>query len=169
MRLRPLAEADLAIVWEWMRDAPEAPAWKEEELVRLIGPPATFGNAEGRLRRAWVAEDSAEVLQGFAVAAAVLIAGAPAECELEFIFVPPAARRSGVGRALLQAVLEWARQLPACEVWLEVRASNARAIEFYQMCGFAAAGRRPRYYVDPSEDAVLMRCGIDVAPRDAPV
>jgi [ribosomal protein S18]-alanine N-acetyltransferase len=38
-----------------------------------------------------------------------------------------------------------------------VRASNAGAIALYKLLGFVEAGRRPRYYQDPQDDAVLMR------------
>ncbi|HWC25967.1 MAG TPA: hypothetical protein VG474_05225, partial [Solirubrobacteraceae bacterium] len=39
---------------------------------------------------------------------------------------------------------------------LEVRESNAGAIELYERFGFRAAGRRRRYYQDNGEDAVVM-------------
>jgi ribosomal-protein-alanine N-acetyltransferase len=90
-----------------------------------------------------------------------LIPGTPAECELEFIFVPPQARGQGIGRVLMNTVSAWARDLGAEEVRLEVRASNARALRLYERCGFIVAGKRAGYYADPPEDAVLMRCRID--------
>jgi ribosomal-protein-alanine N-acetyltransferase len=115
-----------------------------------------------------VAEAESRVT-GFAVAAALSIPGAPAECELEFVIVPREARGQGTGSALVRTVLAWARDLGAKEIWLEVRASNARATRLYQRCGFTIAGRRPRYYVDPTEDALLMRCRIDCERTDPPV
>jgi ribosomal-protein-alanine N-acetyltransferase len=39
---------------------------------------------------------------------------------------------------------------------LEVRPSNHAALAFYRAQGFAVTGRRPRYYADPVEDAVLL-------------
>jgi ribosomal protein S18 acetylase RimI-like enzyme len=42
------------------------------------------------------------------------------------------------------------------EVILEVRASNFPAVALYGTLGFTETGRRPRYYADPIEDAVLM-------------
>ena len=39
---------------------------------------------------------------------------------------------------------------------LEVRASNRKAIGLYEKCGFAVKGRRPRYYDDAKEDALIM-------------
>ena len=40
---------------------------------------------------------------------------------------------------------------------LEVRASNEPAIKLYTKLGFEIIGRRPRYYVNPQEDALIMR------------
>jgi ribosomal-protein-alanine N-acetyltransferase len=40
---------------------------------------------------------------------------------------------------------------------LEVRASSAGAIALYTGLGFVEAGRRPGYYAEPKDDAVLMR------------
>jgi ribosomal-protein-alanine N-acetyltransferase len=46
------------------------------------------------------------------------------------------------------------------EVMLEVRAGNKAAQGFYRFLGFAEEGRRPAYYADPVEDAILMRLRI---------
>jgi len=43
------------------------------------------------------------------------------------------------------------------EVMLEVREGNHSAQGFYRFLGFREEGRRPGYYADPAEDAVLMR------------
>jgi ribosomal-protein-alanine N-acetyltransferase len=43
------------------------------------------------------------------------------------------------------------------EVILEARASNQPALRLYRALGFVETGRRPRYYADPIEDAVLLR------------
>jgi ribosomal-protein-alanine N-acetyltransferase len=103
------------------------------------------------------------------VATALSIPGAPAECELEFIFVSQQAREQGIGRVLMSAACAWARELGAEEIRLEVRASNARALRLYQRCGFIVMGNRAGYYADPPEDAVVMRCRIDYGRRDTPV
>ena len=157
MRFRPLSESDLPLVRTWMRDDPEAPAWSEDDLSGLTR--AASDNPR-KTRRAWVAEDG-PALVGFAVATALSIAEAPTECELEFVLVLPYARRRGIGSALMETILTWARDLGAKEIWLEVRKSNVRAVRLYQRCGFAITGSRPAYYVDPVEDALLMRCQIE--------
>jgi ribosomal protein S18 acetylase RimI-like enzyme len=43
------------------------------------------------------------------------------------------------------------------EIALEVRAASAGAIALYATLGFTQTGRRPRYYRDPEDDAVVMR------------
>jgi ribosomal-protein-alanine N-acetyltransferase len=65
-------------------------------------------------------------------------------------------RRQGTGSALLRAVLDWAATHGARRLGLEVRASNAAAIRFYERHGLQPEGRRSRYYADPEEDALLL-------------
>jgi [ribosomal protein S18]-alanine N-acetyltransferase len=171
MRVRPLTDADLSLVRVWMRDDPEAPAWSDDDLAALVRMPS--GDLEsvsrGRVRSGWIAEEGQSTVVGFAVAAALCVPGTPAECELEFVLVPPSARRQGIGRLLIHALFAWASNIRAHEIRLEVRASNTRALRLYERCGFVVTGHRPGYYVDPSEDAVLMRCRIGNVPGDAPV
>jgi ribosomal-protein-alanine N-acetyltransferase len=166
MQIRPLIEADLPLIRVWMQDAPEAPVWSDADLAGLLTmPPAD----QRRVRKAWTAEHGQSAKAGFAVATALCIPGTPAECELEFVLVPPETRRQGIGHMLVHTVLAWARDLGASEIRLEVRESNAPALRLYEACGFVVAGRRPGYYADPAEDAVLMHRQISYVPEDAPV
>ncbi len=57
---------------------------------------------------------------------------------------------------LVHAALNWGRDLRADEIRLEVRESNVGAVQLYERCGFVIAGRRPGYYTNPPEDALLM-------------
>jgi [ribosomal protein S18]-alanine N-acetyltransferase len=70
--------------------------------------------------------------------------------------VHPDWRRQGVGRRMLLAVTELARQIGARRMTLEVRASNTAAQALYRAFGFDIVGRRPRYYTDDGEDALVM-------------
>lgn len=79
------------------------------------------------------------------------------EAELGDLAVHPRARRRGIGRGLLARILEEARGLGAEAVFLEVRAGNEPARHLYLEAGFEVAGVRKRYYVKPTEDAVVMR------------
>jgi [ribosomal protein S18]-alanine N-acetyltransferase len=65
-------------------------------------------------------------------------------------------RRHGVGRALMQEAHRRGREQGAVLATLEVRRSNAAAIDLYRGLGYRQVGIRSRYYVDEGEDAVLM-------------
>jgi [ribosomal protein S18]-alanine N-acetyltransferase len=166
MRIRPVTEADLPVIRAWMRETHGAPIWSEAGYAGLLAVPSTD---QRKLRKAWAAEEGQSGITGFVVATALRIPGMSAECEIEFLLVPPQARRQGIGRTLVQAVIAWARDMEAQEIWLEVRESNAGALHLYERCGFVVTGRRPGYYADPTGDAVLMRCRISYVPGDAPV
>jgi ribosomal-protein-alanine N-acetyltransferase len=70
--------------------------------------------------------------------------------------VHPEWRRRGIGRQLLLALLELSLEIDARRMTLEVRAGNEAAQALYQSFGFLVAGRRPRYYTDDGEDALVM-------------
>ena len=65
-------------------------------------------------------------------------------------------RRRGYGAMLLGRVLDEARRKRATAAFLEVRNGNSAAQALYQKCGFRAIAKRPNYYSDPPEDAVVM-------------
>jgi ribosomal-protein-alanine N-acetyltransferase len=98
-----------------------------------------------------VAEDPETGVVGFAVACLV-----GPQAELETIAVAAESQRRGVARRLLTAMAVELKQAQIREVTLEVRASNHPALALYRSLGFVETGRRPRYYVDPVEDAVLL-------------
>src|ERR1700722_4675363 len=71
-------------------------------------------------------------------------------------------RRRGIGRALMNTVVAYARSYQVKHVLLEVRRSNHPAIALYRSVGFFAMGVRSRYYAD-DEDAVEMVLALDPA------
>ena len=73
------------------------------------------------------------------------------------IAVHPDYRRKGVARQLIDALTEKLAANGIRSLMLEVRASNAPAISLYEKLGFALAGRRPNYYRNPREDALILR------------
>jgi ribosomal-protein-alanine N-acetyltransferase len=78
------------------------------------------------------------------------------EVHVNNVAVRPAYRAQGLGTALMRRVLTEARRLGAVRATLEVRASNERARRFYVAMGFSVTATRPRYYTDPSEDALIL-------------
>ena len=65
-------------------------------------------------------------------------------------------RRQGIGSALLTRIVEDGKRLGASKAFLEVRAGNSAARALYERCGFSPIARRPNYYSEPQEDAVVM-------------
>jgi ribosomal-protein-alanine acetyltransferase len=63
----------------------------------------------------------------------------------------------GIGSALLDALIQAARERDCAEVFLEVRADNPRAHGLYQRRGFAEIGVRRGYYKPSGVDAIVMR------------
>ncbi|HUS69839.1 MAG TPA: ribosomal protein S18-alanine N-acetyltransferase [Anaerolineae bacterium] len=78
------------------------------------------------------------------------------EAHISTIAVDPKYRGQGVGQLLLVTAIEKALELDATLVSLEVRVSNLVAQNLYQKYGFEFVGRRPRYYSDNREDALIM-------------
>ena len=136
----PAVAGDAAALASLAR-ASALPGWSEASLRAAFSDPAMIAR---------VARSSPGRACGFAVARC-----AADEVEILLVAVTPAARRRGVGTALLAAALGEALRAGAVAAHLEVRASNAAAIGLYRRFGFVAVGRRPRYY-GATEDAVLM-------------
>jgi len=100
--------------------------------------------------RCWVAEADGGVI------AALVFWRVLDEAHLATIAVHPAYRRRGVARQLLQIAMGAASVEGAHIFHLEVRAGNEAAQKLYESFGFEIVGRRPKYYKDNGEDAVLM-------------
>lgn len=72
------------------------------------------------------------------------------------VCVLPAYRRRGVATALMAAAEAAAVDYGCTSVTLEVRESNSAAIALYESLGFEALGKRPGFYSDPIEAAIVM-------------
>jgi len=79
------------------------------------------------------------------------------EFYMDNIAVHPAHRRRGAARALLEALVGFARENSGVFLTLEVRPSNAAAIALYTSMGFTQVGCRKNFYSHPAEDALLLR------------
>ncbi|MXP65485.1 GNAT family N-acetyltransferase [Roseomonas sp. M0104] len=121
---------------------PPAEAWGAEALRLMLEMPGAFAlHSPGK---------------GF-----ILVRAAADEAEVLTLAVLPAARRQGVGRALLDAALGVAEAAGARQMFLEVSTANPAARALYAAAGFVEVGRRRRYYPDGSDALVLSRrlCG----------
>jgi len=72
------------------------------------------------------------------------------------VAVAPEHRRKGIARMLMAETERRAMQAGAALMTLEVRRSNAAALELYREFEYRAVGVRPNYYVDEGEDAIVM-------------
>ena len=72
------------------------------------------------------------------------------------IAVLPEYRRHKVGSALVQKLVDTAKQRNMTGLTLEVRIGNIAAQKLYSNYGFKAEGIRKKYYSDTGEDAVIM-------------
>jgi len=148
-KIRPAEVADLGAICALERATPTAPHWPRGAYDAIL---AAEIFSPRRCLFAALPEGKPQVL-GFAVG----IVHPAGDSELESVAVAESARRGGIGTALCAAVAEWCHCQGARELLLEVRASSAGAIALYTRLGFAAVGRRPRYYRQPDDDAVVMR------------
>jgi ribosomal-protein-alanine N-acetyltransferase len=146
--IRPLSAGDMAEVLALADRSPGAARWSRADYERVCGD-----DLDGWVvvTRVSVEEGDANSIVGFVVARRMAD-----EMEILNLAVDVAFRRCGVASRLLEAAFELGRALGAKSVFLEVRASNVGAITFYERQGFTQVGRRPRYYSDPLENAVVL-------------
>ncbi|EGV52224.1 ribosomal protein S18-alanine N-acetyltransferase [Candidatus Endoriftia persephone] len=80
------------------------------------------------------------------------------ECHLLNICIDPGWQRLGLGRRLVERLLQLGRQHGAEAAYLEVRESNRPAHRLYRQIGFVEVGRRRDYYpaIGGREDALLL-------------
>ncbi len=142
LRVTACRKEDLARVGAIIRDAPEAAGWSAEGL------PEALERYPDCFLLAWQHKQMA----GFIVGRRVVDEG-----EILNLAVKPKCRGQGVGKALVEALLEVFSREGVVEVFLEVRESNAVASAIYKSLGFRQAGRRPGYYRNPVEAALLLR------------
>ncbi len=78
------------------------------------------------------------------------------EAHVTNIAIAPPYRNQRCGRRLLLKMMTWAASLGAERMTLEVRETNEHAQRLYAKCDFEVQGRRPRYYIDTGEAALIM-------------
>lgn len=79
------------------------------------------------------------------------------ESDMMNVAVHPDHRRKGIAETLVLALSDDLKERDNVCLTLEVRVSNAPAIALYEKLGFQQVGRRPNYYRNPREDALILR------------
>jgi [ribosomal protein S18]-alanine N-acetyltransferase len=140
MFIRPMIAADLPAVIELDQLSFSQP-W----------PPAAFEvELENINSRCWVVDVDARVV------AALVLWRVLDEAHIATVAVHPDFRQRGIGSALLRASMDAAYAEGARIYHLEVRAGNLAAQKMYADFGYEVVGRRPGYYQDNGEDALLL-------------
>ena len=79
------------------------------------------------------------------------------QADMMNIAVNPDYRRQGIAESLIERLVAELKDKQVSSLTLEVRASNAPAIALYRKLGFSQVGKRPNYYRNPREDALILR------------
>jgi ribosomal-protein-alanine N-acetyltransferase len=106
---------------------------------------------DNRVARCFVAEAADKRIVGMIVSWLIVD-----EVHIATIAVHPDFRRKGIGAQILTYALKDASAAGARRAFLEVRERNEAAQTMYRKFDFTITGRRPRYYKDNGEDAILM-------------
>lgn len=114
--------------------------WSYESLLESF---------ENPLYAFFVAEIESKVI-GYAGMSAIID-----EAEVTNVAVTEEERNCGAGRALMNSLIEEAKERQMEKIFLEVRESNAQAIHLYESLNFSQVGYRKNFYSFPREAAVL--------------
>ena len=71
--------------------------------------------------------------------------------------VHPDFRHQGIAKGLIESLIAELKERGSRCLTLEVRRSNMPAVSLYEKLGFTQIGRRPNYYRNPKEDALILR------------
>jgi ribosomal-protein-alanine N-acetyltransferase len=122
---------------------------KAVAAIQSASPEAAHWSVMEYLQYEFTVSLSAGTLAGFLVWRPL----GKGECEVLNLAVAPAFRRQGVGRQLLETLLQRAESV----AFLEVRESNLGARNFYKSMGFKEVSIRKEYYDNPPESAIVMK------------
>lgn len=151
VELRPMTSADISEVHQLETRLFPEDAW----------PVAAFESelAQHETRNYWVYEDHGKVV-GYAGLCTVLPIS-----DVQTIAIDPAYQGQGLGRKLMNLLIDTARESKALDVMLEVRFDNPTAIALYESLGFTTIHRRARYYKG-GVDALIMRLQLDALQEE---
>ncbi|EHC96383.1 Ribosomal-protein-S18p-alanine acetyltransferase [Salmonella enterica subsp. enterica serovar Urbana str. R8-2977] len=156
-----LSTTDLPAAWQIEQRAHAFPwsektffgtfPWSEKTFLTFFG-----NQGERYLNLKLTADDR---MAAFAITQVVLD-----EATLFNIAVDPDFQRRGLGRMLLEHLIDELEKRGVVTLWLEVRASNAAAIALYESLGFNEATIRRNYYptAQGHEDAIIMALPISM-------
>ena len=116
--------------------------WSEKSIAYELTNPLSY----------WLVAVDGERLAGYVGSQSVID-----EADMMNIAVDPDFRRQGVAEGLVERLVAHLASVKVHSLTLEVRVSNEPAKGLYEKLGFTLVGRRPNYYRNPKEDALILR------------
>ena len=116
--------------------------WSENSVASELRNPLSL----------WLVALDGDTVAGYIGSQSVL-----GESDMMNVAVHPDCRRRGIAEALVNALCKALKERGSVSLTLEVRASNDPAKALYDKLGFEQAGRRPNYYRNPKEDALILK------------
>ncbi|MBO5868002.1 MAG: ribosomal protein S18-alanine N-acetyltransferase [Oscillospiraceae bacterium] len=141
MIIRKMQEGDVEAIAELEKLCFSDP-WSVNSIASELNNPLSY----------WLVAEVDDVIAGYVGSQSVLDAA-----DMMNLAVSPDFRQQGIGQALVNALVEYLQQKKLIALLLEVRVSNIPAISLYEKMGFVQIGRRPNYYRNPREDALILR------------
>lgn len=141
IRIVPMEKAHVEKIAELEKLCFSAP-WSVNSIASELENPLSL----------WLVALKGDTLLGYIGSQTVLDEG-----DMMNVAVFPEARRQGVGQMLVTTLVESLKEKAVRSLTLEVRVSNESAKAMYHKLGFLEVGRRPKYYFDPREDALILR------------
>ena len=141
MVIRKMTAEDVSAIAELERICFSDP-WSEKSIASELDNRLSY----------WLVADVDGVVGGYVGSQTVLDVA-----DMMNLAVAPKFRRQGIAEALVTELASYLKVNGVLGLMLEVRASNVSAIALYEKMGFGEVGRRPRYYRNPREDALILR------------
>ena len=147
-QIRIASEADLENIMQIEKACFGNDAWSKSNMKsELLAPHTTYV----------VAEES-DSLIGYAGLSKL---ASSTSSDIQTIAVSESHRGLGVGRKLMESLLDFARKQKAKEVFLEVREDKPTPQKLYLSLGFKAIDRRENYYQPDGVAAIVMRLDLE--------
>ena len=147
-QIRVASEADLENIMQIEKACFGNDAWSKSNMKsELLAPHTTYV----------VAEES-DSLIGYAGLSKL---ASSTSSDIQTIAVSESHRGLGVGRELMESLLDFAREQKAKEVFLEVREDKPTPQKLYASLGFSAIDRRENYYQPDGVAAIVMRLNLE--------
>ena len=116
--------------------------WSERSIASELENPLSL----------WLVAEEGDRVTGYIGSQTVM-----EESDMMNVAVHPNHRNRGIATNLITSLLEQLHQKGSHSLSLEVRLSNTPAVALYEKLGFQQVGRRPNYYRNPKEDALILK------------